>query len=677
MYPNVQDTLKLPVKEHVILEEHAISIGTIVSLPYLDKDFNFSDQFLNDKSSNANKEKTHAEAKVKSMVTVTIQQDTSSVPSMQFKVVDLPRPRPNDPNVYSPPPSITLVATLTTTPTIAITTPMTATTKPITTTTLPPPPPQPQQITIDPTLLQQNPNIPQKVSMDVDEIVSNAVNKAMQALLRARFSDLPAVDMKEILQQQMFKDNSYQAHENDKKLYEALQKSLERYYLNQLLADLDEARMKKRQKRNSPRTPFGSPPQHPPAPPPPAGAFVALGTSGASGSSQPPPLPPPSSTERPASPEPAWTIPSSNMTDVENNWATTLASTYVPPAEHSFLAKTEDMTIFLNWYCQQVNTTMEECHKMLIDQVDWTNPEGDQVRVDVNRPLPLSGPPGHVTIQTQFFFNKDLEYLRYGSKGSSLALLISKMKAASYHDFGLKLLVSEHMWIDDVCTYDISAKYGISHWCFNQQKFYIDRLDSSSRQKEVRSHMQILSVVRIKAYSRYCDFEDLNLLLLQGYEFKHDYTIIESHRAVVFSVNNNKQKIMRFIEIYMFSDVTLTKILEALAYRVKEFKKHWRTKPLFMLYTDNRVLIVKPHNKTPYELFKGFKPALSFMRPFGCHVTILNTFDNLGKFDGKSDVGFFVGYSLSSKAFRGNVMHLERKNCQSSSKPSKIAYGKQ
>ncbi|GJV23286.1 putative ribonuclease H-like domain-containing protein [Tanacetum coccineum] len=35
----------------------------------------------------------------------------------------------------------------------------------------------------------------------------------------------------------------------------------------------------------------------------------------------------------------------------------------------------------------------------------------------------------------------------------------------------------------------------------------------------------------------------------------------------------------------------------------------------------------------------GFKPALSFMRPFGCHVTNLNTLDNLGKFDGKSDEG--------------------------------------
>ncbi|GKB55021.1 putative ribonuclease H-like domain-containing protein [Tanacetum coccineum] len=69
-------------------------------------------------------------------------------------------------------------------------------------------------------------------------------------------------------------------------------------------------------------------------------------------------------------------------------------------------------------------------------------------------------------------------------------------------------------------------------------------------------------------------------------------------------------------------------------------------------YVQNRVLVVKPHNKTPYELFKGRTPALSFMRPFGCHVTILNTLDYLGKFDGKFDEGFFVGYSLNSKAFR-------------------------
>ncbi|GJV29261.1 ribonuclease H-like domain-containing protein [Tanacetum coccineum] len=69
-------------------------------------------------------------------------------------------------------------------------------------------------------------------------------------------------------------------------------------------------------------------------------------------------------------------------------------------------------------------------------------------------------------------------------------------------------------------------------------------------------------------------------------------------------------------------------------------------------YVQNRVLVIKPQNKTPYELFLGRKPALSFMRPFRRPVTILNTIDHLGKFDGKDDKGFFVGYSTNNKAFR-------------------------
>nr|GEY38642.1 hypothetical protein [Tanacetum cinerariifolium] len=64
------------------------------------------------------------------------------------------------------------------------------------------------------------------------------------------------------------------------------------------------------------------------------------------------------------------------------------------------------------------------------------------------------------------------------------------------------------------------------------------------------------------------------------------------------------------------------------------------------------VLVTKPHNKTPYELLHGRTLSIGFMRPFGCHVTILNTLDPLGKFKGKVDKGFIVGYSVCSKAFR-------------------------
>nr|GEV72856.1 putative ribonuclease H-like domain-containing protein [Tanacetum cinerariifolium] len=69
-------------------------------------------------------------------------------------------------------------------------------------------------------------------------------------------------------------------------------------------------------------------------------------------------------------------------------------------------------------------------------------------------------------------------------------------------------------------------------------------------------------------------------------------------------------------------------------------------------YVQNRVLVTKPQNKTPYELLHGRTPSIGFIRPFGCLVTILNTLDSLGKFDEKINEGLLVGYSVSSKAFR-------------------------
>ncbi|GJW40980.1 putative ribonuclease H-like domain-containing protein [Tanacetum coccineum] len=70
-----------------------------------------------------------------------------------------------------------------------------------------------------------------------------------------------------------------------------------------------------------------------------------------------------------------------------------------------------------------------------------------------------------------------------------------------------------------------------------------------------------------------------------------------------------------------------------------------------------KVLVTKPQNKAPYELITGKISIISYIRPFGCHVTILNTIDHLGKFEGKYDEGFLVRYSLNSKAFR--VYNLE------------------
>nr|GEW55965.1 retrovirus-related Pol polyprotein from transposon TNT 1-94 [Tanacetum cinerariifolium] len=378
-YLNLQENLKLTVEEHVILEEPASSTGTLSSLQHLAKDFSFGDQFFNDKPSEAENEKTTAETEAESMVSVIIQQDTFAILPMKTPVIDLTS-RPDSPNVHRP--------------------------------------------------LQAS---------------------AIQAPLRNRFRDLPEADMKEILHQRMWETNSYKDHEDHMMLNEALEKSMNRDHTEELLTDLDKAQRKKKKRHDSPKTPPGSPPHQPPPPLPQAGPSGTLGSPRASGSSQFPPPPPPLSTsqsdqskstaassssktatlaeytawittdtrlrpsvssipkdlhmdqdwwkpleeDRPATPEPAWSISSSDLPVPMNNWASILASTYTPPPENSLLA------------------------------------------YNVSKPLQLGSPPSQVTIQSDFFFNKDLEYLRYGSKGGRPALSISKMKAAYYPDAGL------------------------------------------------------------------------------------------------------------------------------------------------------------------------------------------------------------------------------------------------
>ena len=68
-------------------------------------------------------------------------------------------------------------------------------------------------------------------------------------------------------------------------------------------------------------------------------------------------------------------------------------------------------------------------------------------------------------------------------------------------------------------------------------------------------------------------------------------------------------------------------------------------------YILNKVSIRKVLNKTPYELWKGGKPSVSYVHIFGCTCCALNNKENLQKFDEKSDKTIFLDYSLSSKAY--------------------------
>ncbi|GJZ19227.1 hypothetical protein Tco_0555817 [Tanacetum coccineum] len=302
----------------------------------------------------------------------------------------------------------------------------------------------------------------------VKEAVTASVQYAMRAPLRARFKDLPTSDMKEILLQRMLEENYDKGHEDHRMAYEALQKSILRDESEQF--DADKAEERKKMKRasdttgasDSTRDPF-PPPQSPTTNP-----DDQSPGSAAPGSSKiallfihswtrPPPdsayanlfpktrhvprvnlnqdwFKPLSEDERPATPEPAWSIPSSSLHVPIHNWKqgiTELTLEHLEGPAYEVVKAFHPDVIHLQFQ-------MEECHKLLTNQVD-----DRLLRYNVSRPLPLGGPPGQVTIQTEFFFNRDLDYLRFGSKGDRLALSITKMKAAYYPDVGLEQMVPD------------------------------------------------------------------------------------------------------------------------------------------------------------------------------------------------------------------------------------------
>nr|GEU38180.1 hypothetical protein [Tanacetum cinerariifolium] len=335
--------------------------------------------------------------------------------------------------------------------------------------------------------------------------------------------------------------------------------------------------------------------------------------------------------------------------------ADALDKSYKDPKENKLLSKTRDMGSFIKWFYKRIGKKklskcdleglafkvvkafhennislqfqIEEYHRLLTNQVDLVKLEGHWLVPDVSKLLPFRGPPGQVTIQPQFLFNKDLEYLISCDTSRMAALSIPKLNAANYPDFRLKELVSS-LWIESERDYKISTTYSITHWWFKRKDFYITRHNALSDRSAVRSHMRILNVISIKTFERYSyafmreiairradykeykiskadfknqhpdDFEDLNIVIrqrvgdlqlgIESYQtklnlaepkwdasdilFKEDYTIVSKLRAVIYRDRNDQKKMLRENEVHMFSDGTLTRVLHKLDHMVKDFR---------------------------------------------------------------------------------------------------------
>ncbi|GJR29082.1 hypothetical protein Tco_1105314 [Tanacetum coccineum] len=406
LYPKVQESLKFPTDEHVILEDPLSSTRTLSSMKNLEDAYAIGDQFINDKSTNDEPGKLNVEAEVVSMVTVPIYQESSSAPPLTTKSELAERVTALEKKLSD----------------------LEQTNKNLDNTT--------RNLGSSVYNLELR-DLPHKINEIVRDNVKEAVQIALQAPLRDHFRDLSEEDMKEMLHQRMFETSSYKSLPEHIALYEALEASMKRAQRDEFLAEKDKSHKRRRDDQDPPPSPLDLDQT--------GGEYedkdedsedllikikiqkilkdilkcfkyivcsylLLRHDAGTSGSSQP--QTPQSSTlkksdtreapsssfkqqsgphaeqpvedipiedsdnisdsedtdsahlpktkqkpewlkpipddERPATPEPACVILTSHFPNAINNWANALATTYQDPAKNSLLEKTRDMRTFMN-----------------------------------------------------------------------------------------------------------------------------------------------------------------------------------------------------------------------------------------------------------------------------------------------------------------------------------------
>ncbi|GJR51658.1 hypothetical protein Tco_1402179 [Tanacetum coccineum] len=615
-YPKVHENLKLITDERVIDDKPESHSGSMSSMKNLDDTFNFGDQFLYDKPTEDDQEKSKVREESDSTIPDPSHQTVTSTPPVIAPFTDVSSSKPS--LLVTPPPINTEATTITTslpeiTPFIAL------------------------QLRV--ARLEQEMSEVKKTDHSADVVASIKSQvpmasvkiknlKKSQEIIRAKREqgeekqdltysirstntvDLEEFDLKSALFKHINKIKSANRNTTNYHLYHALMEALiaDEDAMDKEVADKVKDHKRKHDSDDDEDDDDDEGPL--------AGSNQGKSAkrrrhdSGASGSAQPPTKDDEQSSKKPRESDasaskqhPAlsstgWQITDTrdaddrhvlDMEDTDNahipkriTGQIHTPTTYKVPKENKLQRKTYDVGSFIKWFCRRTG-------KKKLCKADL---EGDKER--------------------------------------KIALSISKLKAVHYLDFGLEELVPS-LWVESERDYDISAVLCIHYWWFRRKEFYINKHSEPSDREAVRSQMRILSVISVKVFEKYGynylreiilrradyqeykisekdfknlhpnDFKDLFLLNIQeklnhlpktdktslhmavnmwirnlvirnpDYYFKEDYTIVPKPRAVVYRDRNDQRKLMRLNELHKFSDGTLTRVMEKLDHMVKDF----------------------------------------------------------------------------------------------------------
>ncbi|GKD85927.1 hypothetical protein Tco_1357081 [Tanacetum coccineum] len=149
----------------------------------------------------------------------------------------------------------------------------------------------------------------------------------------------------------------------------------------------------------------------------------------------------------------------------------------------------------------ELDYNMEECYKVLTDQLDGNISEGDRYPFNLRKPIPLVMSRNHQIVPVDYFFNNDLAYLQRRSTSRTYMTSLTKTKAAKYDLPRIKDMVP-NLWSSVKVAYDKHSLLGTSYWGPKRQTFYGYASNMISKH-DVYSTKRILAVTNVKVNEWY------------------------------------------------------------------------------------------------------------------------------------------------------------------------------
>ncbi|GJR80716.1 putative ribonuclease H-like domain-containing protein [Tanacetum coccineum] len=244
---------------------------------------------------------------------------------------------------------------------------------------------------------------------------------------------------------------------------------------------------------------------------------------------------------------------------------------------------------------------------------------------------------------TCFIRNLEGVDLLTGSRGNNLyTLSLGDMMASSPICLLSKALKTKHGLVRGLPK----LKFEKDHLCSacamgkSKKKPYKPKSEDTNQEKLYLLHMDLCGPMRVASVNGNNGTEFVNQTLCEYYEkvgISHETSVARSPQQNGVVERRNRTLIEAARTMLIYAKALLFLWAEAVA---------------TACYTQNRSIIRLRHGKTPYELLHDKLPDLSFFHVFGALCYPTNDSENLGKLQPKADIGIFIGYAPTKKAFR-------------------------